>query len=132
MDILANMQLVTKEIRLKNNELADGEFTISPTFTRTTGETADGRYYTELSVSLSNTKETPFPLDLYVCIAGIFELNNFDDEQIRSFLNLNAVQILFPYIRTIVSSITSTAMMPPIVLPIINSQTLFPDKDSDN
>lgn len=127
MSIVTNMELITKEISVKHNNLPVGEFVMNTRFRRNIGTTEDGRYFTELSVLIANTEENPFPIDLHVCIVGIFELEGKDQEYIDIFLRVNAVQILFPYLRTMVSNITSSAMMPPIVLPIINPQELFPD-----
>ncbi len=125
MSVVTNMTLITKEISIKNNNLPDGEFVMNTQFKRDIGATVDGKYFTELSITIANTEENPFPIDLHVCLAGIFDLEGKDPEYIDTFLKINAVQIIFPYLRTMVSNITSSAMMPPIVLPIINPQTLF-------
>lgn len=125
MNTVANMRIITNEISFKDNKLPVGNFSLSPTFSRTTGVTPEGMYFTELSVSILNTPEVPFPYDVQVSITGIFELENQPEDYIKTFLEVNAVQILFPYIRSMVTSLTTSAMVPPIILPIINPQTLF-------
>lgn len=47
------------------------------------------------------------------------------------FLKIEAVNIMFPYLRSITTNLTTTAMMPPIVLPIVDVKKLFKD-DSDS
>lgn len=46
--------------------------------------------------------------DLFIVAIGSFELNNVEDEKMRySFVNMNAPAIMFPYIRSFISTLTS-------------------------
>lgn len=46
--------------------------------------------------------------DLFIVAIGSFELNDVDDEKMRtSFVNMNAPAIMFPYIRSFISTLTS-------------------------
>lgn len=125
MEPLVDMQIITKEISLKNNALPDGEFVINPTFTRNVGQMEDGRSFTELSVDFENTDTHPFPLDIHVTIVGIFTMDNIKENDRDRFLRINAVQILFPYLRNIITNVTANSFLPPIVLPVIDVLTLF-------
>lgn len=56
-------------------------------------------------------------------LEGFFKLNSrLDDEMIEQFFNVNARMILYPYCRTIISSITSLDSPNSVLLPIINFQ----------
>lgn len=129
MEHLANMMIVTNEITVKNNNIQDGVFTLSPRFTRNTGMKAENTGYTELIAEIVNTPDAPFPLDIRVSLTGIFEMNNIPLEQHDSFLKITAVQVLFPYVRNIISTVTASALVPPIVLPIIDVKTLFQQEE---
>lgn len=127
MEALAEFQIVTNEISIKNNDMPAGDYKVNPQISRNTGKLGEERYYTELMFSLTNTEDNPFPIDLKVRMTGTFNLRNIDKEQIENFLKIQGVQILFPYVRTMVSNITSSAMMPPIILPVVDVLKLFGD-----
>ncbi len=56
-------------------------------------------------------------------LEGFFKFNSrLDDEMIEQFFNVNARMILYPYCRTIISSITSLDSPNSVLLPIINFQ----------
>ena len=46
--------------------------------------------------------------DLFIVAIGTFELKNIEDEKLRhNFITINAPAIMFPYIRSFVSTLTS-------------------------
>lgn len=61
-----------------------------------------------------------YPFSLKVIVEGQFEFENCNKKQMEAFSNLNAVAILFPYIRAIITNITSAANVNPLILPSIN------------
>ena len=126
--IVTNVQLITNEVSFKNNKLPDGQFTLAPRFTRNIwveGNTG----FVELICEILNSEEHRFPVDVRVSLSGVFDMANIPDDQKDAFLKVSAVQIIFPYVRGIVSSISTSALMPPIVLPIIDVRKLFPEEN---
>ncbi|WP_430617352.1 hypothetical protein IGI86_002612 [Enterococcus sp. AZ188] len=70
-------------------------------------------------ISVLNTIER----QLTINISGFFELNkNYteDEEEIMSYLGINGSAILLPYVRAIVSVLTTLDSNQAIVLPTIN------------
>ena len=128
MDSLVNVQFIVNEISLKNNNINEGEFRIAPQLSRTIGIIDDAHATVQLVLDLRNTKDNTFPIDIKVDITGIFDISNLNKEEIDQFLKLQAVHIMYPYIRTIISNVTSSAMMPPVILPIIDVKSLFPEE----
>lgn len=61
-----------------------------------------------------------YPFSMSVEVEGYFR-SNFEErkEKIRQY-GKNAVAILFPYVRAIVSSFTANANVTPLILPTIN------------
>lgn len=56
----------------------------------------------EVQVSVEDT------FNIFIIAIGNFQLNNVDDEKLRrNFVNLNAPAIMFPYIRSFISTLTS-------------------------
>lgn len=127
MEALANITIITDEIYLKNNNLVQGEFKINQKLKRRTGVLDDGKHYTELTIEIFNTAENPFPVDLRIQMTCVFESFNRPIENLDEYLKIQGTQILFPYLRTMVSNVTATAMMYPIILPLVDVKTLFPE-----
>ena len=57
--------------------------------------------------------------------AGIFEIRNVPDEQMGPILGVVCPQMIYPYLRAIVSDICSRAGFPPILLTEVNFQAMF-------
>lgn len=131
MNKLINTTIFTNEISLKNNLLTGTQYNYTPQYERRIGTTNDGKYFTELSLSIKNTDEHPFPVDIYVKMTAIFTLAELPQNDIERFLKFNGVQILLPYLRTAVTSITASATMVPIVLPIMDVTQMFPNDMED-
>ncbi|MEC1718771.1 protein-export chaperone SecB [Schinkia azotoformans] len=79
----------------------------------------------------SNLKETSFYVK--VRISGLFEiLSEIDvvnENQIINFYKVNAVAILFPYLRSLVSDITSKGSEAPVILPTLNIAAMINENE---
>lgn len=78
-----------------------------------------------------NAEEMNYPFYIKVVVTGTFEVifdNQTDSNEREAFseylLNNNAVAILFPYIRALISTYTANANVPPLILPPINVSNL--------
>lgn len=69
-----------------------------------------------------NAKENNYPFEMTVEITGFFAIES-EDGKIN--LEPNAVAILYPYIRAIVSTYTANANVNALILPPINVNNLF-------
>jgi preprotein translocase subunit SecB len=119
---------VTDRLELKNNHIKGRNFKLKPKITRKTGKIKDDIYFCNLILEVTSSQEQEFPINLLIDFKGVFQFRPGDSEgEIQEFLKVEAVRILFPYLRSIVSNLTTTAMMPPIVLPIVDITQLFPD-----
>lgn len=128
MNVLASMTINTKEIYVKNNELPAGQFTVNPRFLRTTNKNGNtGR--TELTVEILDTPENRFPVDIRVTMEAQFDMQQIPEDQRDNFLDITAVQLLFPYMRSLISAITTSALMPAIVFPVIDVRSMFNDEN---
>lgn len=126
MESLVNYSLITNEISLIHHTNVSGEsFTIDPHLKRKIDAIDDSRTAVTYILEIKNTEEHPFPLDITVSITGVFDVSKLDKEHIDDFLKVQTCQILFPQIRTIVANLTSSALMQPILLPIVDAKKLF-------
>ena len=57
--------------------------------------------------------------------AGIFEIRNVPPEQRQGILGVVCPQMLYPYLRAIVSDVCTRAGFPPIMLTEVNFQAMF-------
>jgi len=57
--------------------------------------------------------------------AGIFEIRHIPDDQMGPILGVVCPQMIYPYLRAIVSDICTRAGFPPILLTEVNFQAMF-------
>lgn len=62
-----------------------------------------------------------YPFNMKVRLIGLFTIQNGEKEEIKeSYIEKNSVSILFPYLRSIVSTYTANSNVNTTVLPTIN------------
>ncbi len=57
--------------------------------------------------------------------AGIFEIRHVPQEQMQGIVSIVCPQMIYPYLRAIVSDVCTRAGFPPIVLTEVNFQAMF-------
>ena len=57
--------------------------------------------------------------------AGIFEIRNVPAEQMQGIISIVCPQMIYPYLRAIVSDVCTRAGFPPILLTEVNFQAMF-------
>jgi preprotein translocase subunit SecB len=57
--------------------------------------------------------------------AGIFEIRNLPAEQMQGIVSIVCPQMIYPYLRAIVSDVCTRAGFPPILLTEVNFQAMF-------
>lgn len=65
--------------------------------------------------------------ELNVSIKGVFSVSGENEETNRILLTRNSCAIMFPYLRSQITLLTSQLNFEPIVLPIININSLLDD-----
>lgn len=83
-------------------------------------EQSDIAYVTIETVVFENAEENNYPFSLNVSIEGKFEVQEASEEERDYLVNNNAVAILFPYVRALISTYTANANVPPLILPPVN------------
>ena len=74
-----------------------------------------------------NAIEKNFPYEMKIDITGYFSYKGETNEKID--LRPNAIAILYPYLRAIVSTYTVSANKIPLILPAINTNKLIRKED---
>ena len=57
--------------------------------------------------------------------AGIFEIRNIPEDQMEGILGIVCPQMVYPYLRAIVSDMCTRAGFPPVLLTEVNFQAMF-------
>ena len=57
--------------------------------------------------------------------AGIFEIRHVPQEQMQGIVSIVCPQMIYPYLRAIVSDVCTRASFPPILLTEVNFQAMF-------
>lgn len=104
---------------------ADVPIRMLPEFKRTIYKVNDVQAVVKLSLELKNGGED-IPFSLSAAISGVFEMQDWDKSPVLSKVLADmAVTVLYPYLRSLVTTITANACMPPYNLPIINIVSVF-------
>ncbi len=56
---------------------------------------------------------------------GIFEIRNIPDEQLKQILGIACPNIVYPYLRAVVSDVCTRGGFPPVVLSEVNFQAMY-------
>lgn len=113
--VLKLNKLYVKEASIKREEIIDNNLQIS--IDHSIKELNKDSYKIEVSININNNS-----LNIKVIMIGLFESINKD------LIETNAIAIMFPYIRSYISTLTTQPDMVPIVLQPINVLNLM-EKD---
>lgn len=107
-----------------------GKIVVQPDFKRDIKKINDTQYEILLSVKISpEINKGPLPFSAEVVISSLFEMNEWEKEDLNNLAINNATAILFPYLRTLLATVTMNGGIPPFVLPIMNVAKLFMNKN---
>lgn len=121
---IVNSTMKLEKISLRNYDIR-GDFKLLPKYFKEIREINPSEYEVKIILEIHNTKTNPFPMDIDLSFIGIFQFDVIDDaNELDKFLNIGATQILFPYVRSIVSTITGASLMQPLMLPIIDVRSI--------
>jgi preprotein translocase subunit SecB len=77
----------------------------------------------QATVTASVKEKTGFLIE--VTQAGIFTIAQFTDDQLKMMLGSYCPNILFPYVREVISDVINRASFPPFILAPINFDALY-------
>lgn len=125
------MLLVTDKVELSNNHLPIGKFKVDHVIRRDIGRINEKAYFTLLTLEIKDKPDIKYPINLHVSIKGIFEFDDPNNQtEINQFLKYQGVNLLYPYLRSMVTNLTINAMMTPIVLPIVDAYQMFKEESN--
>ena len=107
----------------------DTRFEIKPQFSRTVRRVQenDKLWFLTLEVKVESTEESTKPFNVKARLVGVFEAEEIESDLDRQDLVINMTEIVYPYLRAAVSSLTANSFINPLILPVIPAGTMFPE-----
>lgn len=122
--ILEFKQYIVNEITFKNNlNFKSASDNISVDLDITPKIKINGN---EMIISLvtsifKESEKNNYPFEMLIDISGYFYTKDDNPQRFQA----NAIAILYPYVRAIVSTYTASANIPPLILPAINVNAML-------
>lgn len=125
-------QILAEELTYSINRIKlerDAKIEIKPQFSRTVRRVQenDKIWFLTLEVKVESTETEPKPFNLKARLVGVFEAEEIESDLDRQDLVINMTEIVYPYLRAAVSSLTANAFINPMILPVIPAGTMFPE-----
>ena len=89
------------------------------------GGVSDGIYEVTVTATVTTKLKDRTLFLIEAKQAGIFEIRNVPEEQLQGILSIVCPQMIYPYLRAIVSDVCTRAGFPPIMLTEVNFQAMF-------
>jgi len=89
------------------------------------GAVEDGVYQTVLTVTVTAKIQDKTLFLVEAAQAGIFAVRNVPPAELEAVLGIACPNILFPYVREVVSDIVTRAGFPPVVLNPVNFEAIY-------
>ena len=100
-----------------------GPISLEPVIEKKISKIDENKVEVSLFFSIKDSENKPF--NSRVTLVGVFECPNWEKDEVGKILvRVNSVNILFPYLRQAVTNLTTTAGVPPYILPILNTATI--------
>lgn len=106
-----NLQLDSKNITINNDE---------------------GLYEVVLTATVTAKIKDKAMFIVEVQQSGIFRMRNIPGNEIEPVLGIGCPNILFPYLREVVSDVVIRAGFPPVILNPVNFEAVYQQKKSQN
>ncbi len=89
------------------------------------GLVEDGLYESVLTITVKATADERTVFLAEAAQAGLFSVRNVPAEDLEAILGIACPNILFPYVREVISSLVTRAGFPPVVLAPLNFEQLY-------
>ena len=86
---------------------------------------ADNRFVVSVKVNLEATSEEKPVYLLEVDYCGLFVIENMPENQLQPYLAVQCPQLLYPFLRRIISDVTRDGGFPPYNMELINFAAIY-------
>ena len=104
------------------NKAKEGNFVFTPEVRIAFNKLSERQWETSVNIKVFDKEEQPFPFDMDIIVSLItsFPEEFPDNFNLKEYLKINSLNILFPYVRSVVTNVTSAALVNPIFLPLVD------------
>lgn len=114
-------------VEFKNNPDFEGEETSLEFEPEVEFHVEDNELLVFLTINVfKDAAKHNYPFEMRVSVVGYFVIS--EQEDIEKY-KVNAVAVLFPYIRSIISTYTAVANVNPLILPTVNINKMLSEKE---
>lgn len=92
----------------------------------------DGLYEVLLTVTVTAKIKDKVLFLVEAQQAGVFRIDNISEDEIGPVLGIGCPNIIFPYLREVVSDIVIRAGFPPVILNPVNFEAIYHQKKPDS
>lgn len=92
----------------------------------------DGLYEVLLTVTVTAKNKDKILFLVEVQQAGVFRIDNISEGEMGPVLGVGCPNIIFPYLREVVSDIVIRAGFPPVILNPVNFEAIYRQKKPDS
>lgn len=85
----------------------------------------EGMYEVSVTATVTTTVNDKTLFLVEAKQAGIFEIRNIPQDQLQPILGIACPQIVYPYLRAVVSDICTRGGFPPVLLSEVNFQAMY-------
>ncbi|MET0348830.1 MAG: protein-export chaperone SecB [Rhizobacter sp.] len=85
----------------------------------------EGMYEVSVTATVTTTVNEKTLFLVEAKQAGIFEIRNVPQDQLQPILGIACPQIVYPYLRAVVSDICTRGGFPPVLLSEVNFQAMY-------
>ena len=85
----------------------------------------EGHYEVVINITITAKVKDKTVFLVETAYGGVFQIRNVPDAEIESVLGVTCPNILFPYLREVVSETVSRAGFPPVVLHPMNFEAIY-------
>ena len=112
------MNYIVDSVEFKNNVNFEGDETSLDFKPSVEFDIEENELLVFLTIDVfHNAEQNNYPFEISVRVVGYFKL--FNTENVEKY-KANAVAVLFPYVRAIISTYTAAANVNPLILPTVN------------
>ena len=126
--------ITAEELSFKLNRVKlnpEEKLDIKPQFSRQVRKVTGNEMlnFIALSVKIQSTEAEPKPFDINVTLVGAFEVTDVKNENEERNFVIEGTKLIYPYLRSAVTSLTANAYIAPLNLPVISGSIFPEDRD---
>ena len=126
--------ITAEELSFKLNRVKlnpEEKLDIKPQFSRQVRKVPGNEMlnFSALSVEIQSTEAEPKPFDINVTLVGVFEVTDVKNENEERNFVIEGTKLIYPYLRSAVTSLTANAYIAPLNLPVISGSIFPEDRD---